>query len=132
MTHLDCGFGHHITRRAPCCSTFDVLNSSCDSTFGVLSMDGIAASFTNMAVPPLGSAKQLWLRNGRAYAPDYHELVRLLVCHESILFPLSVDSGLSPRDVNSIVGGMLSIQLAEAVAHRASLSAKHDFALRSR
>ena len=65
-----------------------------ETTFDVLSMDGIAASFTNMAVPPLGSAKQLWLRNGRAYAPDYRELIRLLECHVGILFPLSVDAGL--------------------------------------
>ena len=36
---------------------------------GVLSMEGIAASCTKMGVPPpLGSAKQLWLRDGRAYA----------------------------------------------------------------
>ena len=48
------------------------------TTFEVLSMDGIAASCTNMGIPPLGSAKQLWLRNGRAYAPDYRELARLL------------------------------------------------------
>ena len=51
------------------------------TTFGVFSMEGIAASFTKMGVSPLGSAKQLWLRNGRAYAPDYRELVRLLECH---------------------------------------------------
>ena len=34
-----------------------------EKTFDVFSMDGIAASFTNMVVPPLGSAKQLWLRS---------------------------------------------------------------------
>ena len=88
------------------------------TTFDVFSMDGIAASFTNMAVPPLGSAKQLWLRNGRAYAPDYRELIRLLECHVDILFPLSVDAGLASKDVDSVVGDMLSMQLAEAQAHR--------------
>ena len=88
------------------------------TTFDVFSMDGIAASFTNMAVPPLGSAKQLWLRNGRAYAPDYRELIRLLECHVDILFPLSVDAGLAAKDVDSVVGDMLSMQLAEAQAHR--------------
>ena len=81
-------------------------------------MDGIAASFTNMAVPPLGSAKQLWLRNGRAYAPDYRELIRLLECHVGILFPLSVDRGLGSKDADSAVGDMLSMQLAGAQAHR--------------
>ena len=80
-----------------------------EKTFDVLSMEGIAASFTNMGVPSLGSAKQLWLRNGRAYAPGYRELVRLLECHESILFPLSVDSGLASKDVDSDVGDMLSM-----------------------
>ena len=87
-------------------------------TFGVLSMDGIAALFTNMAVPSLGSAKQLWLRGGRAYAPDCRELIWLLECHVDILFPLSVDAGLESKDVDSVVGGMLSMQLAEAQAHR--------------
>ena len=32
--------------------------------FGILSMDGIAASCTKMGVPPLDSAKQLWPRDG--------------------------------------------------------------------
>ena len=89
-----------------------------EKTFGVFSMDGVGASFTNMAVPPLGSAKQLWLRNDRAYAPDYRELVRLLECHESILFPLSADGGLASKDIGSAVGDMLSMQLADAEAHR--------------
>ena len=89
-----------------------------EKTFDVLSMDGIGASFTNMAVSPLGSAKQLWLRNGRAYAPDYRELIRLLECHVDILFPLSVDGGLKPKDADSVVGDMLSMQLVEAQAHR--------------
>ena len=89
-----------------------------DKTFDVLSMDGIAASFTNMAVSPLGSAKQLWLRNGRAYAPDYRELIRLFECHVNILFPLSVDGGLASKGTDSVVGDMLSMQLAEAQAHR--------------
>ena len=88
------------------------------TTFDVLSMDGIAASFTKMAISPLGSAKQLWLRNGRAYAPDYRELVRLLECHPNILFPLHVDASLRPKDVDAVVGDMLSMQLAEAQAHR--------------
>ena len=93
-----------------------------EKTFDVFSMDGIAASFTNMAVPPLGSAKQLWLRNARAYAPDYCGLVRLLECHANILFPLSVDGGLASKDVDSVVGDMLSMQLAEAQAHRSITS----------
>ena len=60
--------------------------------FDVLSMDGIAASCTKMGVPPLGSAKQLWLRDGRAYAPDFRELCPLLECSPSILFPLCDDA----------------------------------------
>jgi len=88
------------------------------TTFDVFSMEGIAASFTKMGVSPLGSAKQLWLRNGRAYAPDYRELVRLLECHPDILFPLHVDASLRSKDVDAIVGDMLSMQLAEAQAHR--------------
>ena len=66
------------------------------TTFDVFSTDGIASSFSKMGAPPLGSAKQLWLRNGRAYAPDYRELVRLLECHPGILFPLHVDASLRP------------------------------------
>ena len=89
-----------------------------EKTFDVFSMDGVAASFANMAVPPLGSAKQLWLLNGRAYAPDYRELIRLLECHVGILFPLSVDRGLGSKDADSAVGDMLSMQLAGAQAHR--------------
>ena len=77
-------------------------------------MEGIASSFTKMGVSPLGSAKQLWLRNGRAYAPDYRELVRLLECHLGILFPLHVDASLRPKDVDAVVGEMLTMQLAEA------------------
>ena len=88
------------------------------TTFDVFSMEGIAASFTKMGVSPLGSAKQLWLRNGRAYAPDYRELVRLLECNPDILFPLHVDASLRPKDIDAIVGDMLSMQLAEAQAHR--------------
>ena len=55
---------------------------------------------------------------GRAYAPDYREFIRLPECHVGILFPLSVDGGLESKDVDSVVGGMLSMQLAEAQAHR--------------
>ena len=41
-----------------------------------------------------------------------------MTCHERILFLLSVDSGLASKDVDSAVGDMLSMQLAEAEAHR--------------
>ena len=64
--------------------------------FDVLSMDGIAASCTKMGVPPLGSAKQLWLRDGRAYAPDFRDLCPLLECTPHVLFPLSEDSSPPP------------------------------------
>ena len=98
--------------------------------FDVLSMDGIAASCTKMGVPPLGSAKQLWLRDGRAYAPDFRELCPLLECSPFILFPLCDDVSLSPADIDAIVGDMLTMQLAEAQAHRSvTRESQYDIAV---
>ena len=98
--------------------------------FDVLSMDGVAASCTKMGVPPLGSAKQLWLRDGRAYAPDFRELCPLLECSPSILFPLCDDVSQPPADIDAIVGDMLTMQLAEAQAHRSvTRESQYDVAL---
>ena len=80
--------------------------------FDVLSMDGIAALYTKMGVPSLGSAKQLWLRDGRAYAPDFCKLYSLLECSPLILFPLCDDVSQPPAAVDAVVGDMLTMQLA--------------------
>ena len=101
--------------------TRDELITNVAVTFDVFSMDGIASSFTKMGVSPLGSAKQLCLRNGHACAPDYRELVRLLECHTDILFLFHlfhIDASMRPKDVDAVVGDMLPMQLAEAQAHR--------------
>ena len=47
-------------------------------TVEVLSTHHPASGFTRMAVPPLGSAKQAWLRDGRACVPQPSELNRAL------------------------------------------------------
>ena len=43
-----------------------------------LSMEGLSASCTRVGAPPIGPSKQLWLRQGRTYRPDWRELIQLM------------------------------------------------------
>ena len=87
-------------------------------TYEVLGSAGTARSFTKMSVPPLCHAKQLWLRNGRAYSPDWREMLALLELDESILDPLLNDPAVTDDQLAEIVGDMLSMRMAEAMADR--------------
>ena len=85
----------------------------------VLSMEGLAASCTRVGVPPLGPSKQLWLRNGRAYRPDWRELIQLMDGSPDHLSPLRLPPEPIPHDdIDSIVGDMLSFRMADAMADR--------------
>jgi hypothetical protein len=85
----------------------------------VLSMEGLAASCTRVGVPPLGPPKQLWLRNKRAYRPDWRELIRLMDGSPDHLSPLRLPPEPIPHaDIDPIVGDMLSFRMADAMADR--------------
>ena len=108
----------------------------------VLSMHGIARSFTTMPVPPLGCAKQAWLWDDgkappRAFVPDWRQLLATLDCLPEMLAPYDnedtfratpgVDSDTRP----SIIGDMLSMRLAEPVAHRSVCRSQQSRTARS-
>lgn len=97
------------------------ISSHLATTFPVLSMGGIAASCTRVGVPPLGPAKQLWLRDGRAYQPDWRELIKLFDVEPTLLQPINPDANpeiQSHDTLSSIVGDMLSMRMADAMADR--------------
>ena len=95
------------------------ITSRMTHSYPVLSMDGFAASCTRVGVPPLGSAKQLWLRDGRAYRPDWRELARLMEIEPVMFDPLHDDESLAENDsIDAIVGDMLSMRMADAMADR--------------
>ena len=87
-------------------------------TYDVLGSAGTARSFTKMSVPPLCHAKQLWLRNGRAYSPDWRDMLALLELNETVLDPLLADPSVTNDQLSEIVGDMLSMRMAEAMADR--------------
>ena len=87
-------------------------------TYEVLGSAGTGRSFTKMSVPPLRHAKQLWLRNERAYSPDWREMLALLELEETILDPLPADPAVTDDQLAEIVGDMLSMRMAEAMADR--------------
>ena len=88
------------------------------TTYDVYSMDGLAASCTRLGVPPLGSSKQLWLRGGRAYRPDWRELLPLFDVEAALLAPLRGNEPVPHDSIDAIVGDMLSMRMADAMADR--------------
>ena len=96
------------------------ITTHCISTIhSVLSMEGLAASCTRVGVPPIGASKQLGLRKGRAYRPDWRELVRMMDGSPDHLAPLRLPPEPIPHaDIDPIVGDMLSFRMAYAMADR--------------
>ena len=91
----------------------------------VLSTDSVAGSFTRFGVPTVYGAKQLWLRDGRAYRPSPLELRRLLEHADSTSEPyLLSNPAASHRDLEGVAGNGMSSRMTEAIAARTSVRAR--------
>ena len=85
---------------------------------------------TSFGVEPCGSAKQLWLRNGRASKVLEKELFRLLELDDKVYDILcDVTTTRDPGFIPGSAGDAISMRLADAVAERDTSRLRQYFAV---
>ena len=93
-----------------------------ERAFPVWDTRGPASGFTRMSLPPLGSGKQLWLRDGRAVIPQPAELLRLLELNDTVSGVFARIHGAdADAQAAACAGNGIGMRMADELAYRASL-----------